>query len=613
LSRVEAVPIAAIIQVTLAGMALWGSQAGVVHLHWGAIAALVLLISGVLVAPRRPSLRFATAGMASTAVPLLMLLAAGAHASATYRAANGMVELGLAWSAVLPFWGADAGRLTQLFRRATSREIIAAILVLSLVAFSIQLALGHPFAFVIDENLYRLQAAQLLRNVRGWPIPEGLEPFFRVRQTFVRGGLLQGQYPPTWPTMLAASRVLKLEGLVPLALYVLSLSCVAGVARSLGAAWSTTLLAVVLTGASSSHFLETVSYFSHGASSALALSAALCAITASRRAEEGNVARWVAAGLLIGLLGATRPLTGVVAVLVVGWWMVTARSLTPRSTVALALGAAAPAIALLWYNRVTTGSFLRFGYDLAHDGLQTMGFGPRGEIWFDPSGMPVAHVDDFTAFVALRQLLATLGEATVRYWPGALIFIIAALILDRGDKIRFSRLLPFLLLPIAYAFYFYADARFYAEAFPFAMIGTAMVSERLARADRRLTQAVIWVTVAMSVAVSAGQLTRQVTIDRSKLPYFHAVEAQQAASGPLLVFVAQPRPAGQGAAERGLEALYWYNSERSGDVIVGRDVASLRSRVMQQFPGRTPIRLVTGQEESGGAWAPPRVERLSIP
>jgi hypothetical protein len=547
----------------------------------------------------------------SIGFPGVLLLGAGITSDSIYDVATCLALVSLAWAAVLPLLGTEWDSLGKALAGVGVRAVVAGIVVLSVVAFAGQRASGSPRVFAVDETLYQLQAAYLLDSLRGMPIDAETGPFFRIRQTFEHAGFLTGQYPPGWPAALAVLRAAGLGDLAPSLIYFLSLVCVAALARSLRFSWETALLAVALTGTCFIHYISVDSYFAHGFAGVLAMTAAICLLRAARRDGRASAVWWGLGALLVGGIVTVRPLTGAVAVLMLGWWMLTTRSFRPPAVLGALLGGIVPVLALIAYNHATTGEVFRFGYDLSQEGLQALGFGRRGEIWYDAAGMPVRRVIDFGPADGITHFLVSLGKGLLAFWPGGLLFVLAAVYIERREKLAFAKLLPFLVLPGAYALYFFSAIRYFVECLPFAMLGTAYLATRLQKTDQRMSRLVIWSTVMLGVASGVGQFVNRKPLQDSRSAYFDAVEAERAALGPLVVFVSQEREPGTGAVEHGLEALYSYNADRTGDIVVGRDVESIRSAVTARFPGHAVIRLVTGREDSTGKWAPPRVQVLS--
>jgi hypothetical protein len=392
--------------------------------------------------------------------------------------------------------------------------------------------------------------------------------------------------------------------------YVLSLIGVAALTRALRATWQTALLAVVLTGLCFAQLRYVNTYFAHGITAVFAMAGATVLLVAARRSGWTSIALWRVGGVSLATIFTIRPLSAVVAFACMGWWMIAARRLDVRSGSAVALGAAVPVVAQLAYNAFATGHPLHFGYDLAHGGLQRLGFGARGEIWLDRAGLPTERIVDFGPLDAVEKLLSSLGTAVPFFWPGGLVLLLAAFVLVRKERIRAVIVVPFLFMPAAYAFYYYSDPRLLVDCLPIVMVATAILTARLQTVEPHLTQLIVWLSVALGFASGLGQLASYRATLESHEAYFEAIESARQELGALIVFVDQERPPGVGATEHGLEALYWYNTRPERGVVVGRDVPALREIVMAMYPGRTAIRLVSGPENERAEWGPPSVERL---
>jgi hypothetical protein len=116
------------------------------------------------------------------------------------------------------------------------------------------------------------------------------------------------------------------------------------------------------------------SYMNHVTAAAMLAAAAYCAARAA-----GGGARWaVAAGFAAGYAFTTRPLATLAlgSALVLGPWLVReARPRLPRNMAGALAGAAAPLVALAWYNNHFFGAPHRFGYDIALGPSMGLGFG----------------------------------------------------------------------------------------------------------------------------------------------------------------------------------------------------------------------------------------------
>jgi hypothetical protein len=548
------------------------------------------------------------------AIALVIVAAAIGHAwggDPLFEGAKTATLLVLAGAAVLPFWGGESSRLAGLLQRVGPGTVALAVLAAVLVAHMGRSMMASPFSFVIDENLYLFQSATFFGDPRGIRVGDELGAFFRIRQTYTHDGWLNGQYPPGWPFFLAGLRLVRLEYFAGTLVFGLILLGIVALTRSVRGSWESALLAVALTTASFTAYVTATSHFAHGLGAAAALGSAVAAIGASRRDGVSSFLLWLLGGCLLGWVVATRPLTGVAGALGLASWMVQRRHLSMRAVLGVGLGAAPLVVATLAYNGLVTGGILTFGYDLAHEGLQSLGFGVRGQIWYDTAGQPAAQIVRFGAVDAVRNLLGSLG-AVVEYWPGALLLVVLAVTLERGGRVELSRLLPFAFLPAACAFYFMEAPRLYFEAVPFAMVGTAVLANRLAERDPRLTRLVIWVSVAFGFFGSIGSFTAYRAVAEPFEAHFEVVEEERARSGRLLLMVSQNRAPGD-VSEEWLEALYWYNSERSGDVVVGRDVPDVRAAAMRRFPGHRPFRVVTSPVDGPDGWAAPSLEPLARP
>lgn len=602
-----------IAQTTAAAALMAGLPADLVRVTWALPATAVLLPSGLWLAENRPPLRLGLAAAAISALPVVMIMVGAALtpgtglSGAAYAGAYAAALVSLAVAAALPWWGATSAWADRMLGDPGARSVAAAIAVFGLLTLIGRSLGGHPFVFSIDETLYHFQAGHLLHSPRGMPLDATLEPFFRIRQSYVHDGFLNGQYTPGWPALLAVLGAVGLTGLAPTLVYTGTLFGIALLARALKIDWETTLVGVILTGTTFLYFDSASSYFAHGATTLFALGAAISAVLATRNEDSFRLLPWCAAGLFVGLACIARPLTGAVCALLLAWWCVRHGRFRIRALGAAAVGGIGTGLALLAYNQTTSGSPGTFGYRLSHGGLQSLGFGARGEVWFDSSGVPRQRVIDFQPLDGLAKFLLDTGQGVLEFWPGALILLVGAAAITARERVPWSLVLAFLLLPVVHGAYYFSDTRLFVESLPFAMLATAVAANRVRSLKIGLGRPVILAAIFTGTAATAGEVGAWAQMESSRHAYFEVIEAAREEHGPLLVFVAQEREDGVGATEHALEALFWYNTGRD-DVVVGRDVEALRPAMLAAYPDHVPIRLIAGQENAAGHWAPPIVE-----
>ena len=457
-------------------------------------------------------------------------------------------------------------------------------------------ATGGIRPYIVDEVLYLLQAQHAWHP----PFMQSLDPqlarFFSLQQAYVRGGYLNGQYPPGWPIVLAwfpgaGGHWLLLVGLhagLVAATYTLGRLLVSRGAALLGAAL------VALNGM---ELFYSMSFFSEVFTATLLTAAAallICGFRTARR--EAQLGCWAAAGFLIAWAGATRPLTGLALgaaiVLFVLLLERPSRQGVVQAGAVIAAGAAFPLIYLFWYNLSTTGSPLRFGYTLAERGFQALGFGTRGFVRYGSDGLPFLDVSRFGAHEAAVHAARGLRRMLAVFWPASLVLPLVFLALHLGARIRWRLVAPFALLPVAYFFYFFAGVRFVFELLPFAMVATAWLAVRVW--DRRplAALAVAALLLASTAAAIPPWLAPRGNLAHMYAPALRAIARQRAEHGRVLVFV---RDASPDPTKPFFTAMYAHNLDGAfhGPVVVARDLGDADSVLVARYPGYVPFRLTS--------------------
>ncbi|HEX7121468.1 MAG TPA: hypothetical protein VF178_03790, partial [Gemmatimonadaceae bacterium] len=438
--------------------------------------------------------------------------------------------------------------------------------------------LGRPL--VIDEAHYVLQSRLLAEPGFTRSLDPQLAPFFLMRQAYLRDGHLNGQYPPGWPVLLALFDRAHLMWAAGIALATLSGVFTYLLGRDLGQdghdPWTGLIAALLLV--TNYQFLGvTPTYFPHAATLACCTGAAWSWLRATRSPPGGGRAlAWhVAAGFALGVAMAVRPYTGAVAAVALTIWFWPPpwhlrRLIVPA--LGLLLGMAPAITGLLFYNAVTNGHPLVFGYAAAQGALHDLGFGLRGLIVYDPQGHALHRALLFTPWDGAVATVLLARRAIVRFSPFGLVVPLLVLGRSLGAAIRWRLVIAVLTLPLAYAFWYYAHLRFWVELLPF----VALVAARLLGVLRRRTPAIAVPAVTLLVA---GGLLQSLIVLRHEYQEnrrefgasFAAIDAA-ARAHPLLVFVSDPR-----SEPALLEALQCYNAGPfPGRVVVARDLGPAR-------------------------------------
>ena len=602
-----------VVVLAAAGLGLLTS-AGAMPLRYGLVGT-GLLLTAVFIRTRATfSPRFAVALITSLLGAGLLEATGSGSLQIPYVLARLLLWVGLIASVALAFWNREFETIQSRSNHWSFAAVAALILLASSAVTIIRLYLGSPFTFTPDENIYTFQSTYIFDDFRGVEIQAWLEPFFRIRQTFVRDGFLSGQYTPGWPALLALLRMAGIAEIAGYLVYAAILVALTVWVRMLRGSWEVAALAVALAASSFDFFYFNTSFFSHGFGAFLGLVAATAALAASRRTGLKGATCWAIAGAAISLMATVRPLNGTIALLLLVAWIIYSKQLTFESVFGSAIGLLAFGVPLLIYNHFSTGDIFRFGYDLAQEGLQRPGFGTRGSVGFTESGTSLPHGWDFTPWDGILNLFEIVGGSLLSFWPGGLIFVLLAAGIDR-KQIHWSAAAPWLIgclsLPVAYALYAFGDPRMVVEALPFAAVGTALWAAQSLKHDPRITRTLVWTTVLLGASFSMGEIFQLHSNVETKRPYIEMIERAREERGPLLVFVQEAES--HSAVEHGLEALFWFNARPEKEVIVGRHVDRLRPYIIGHYPHHQPLLFFAGPERPGGEWGPSRIEFLAPP
>jgi hypothetical protein len=241
---------------------------------------------------------------------------------------------------------------------------------------------------------------------------------------------------------------------------------------------------------------------------------------------------------------------------------------------------------MMYYNTVTNGAALRFGYDISNANLHGLGFGERGTVLRDAAGEPAPQVISFTPAMSFKMTLAILYELACTVLPAFLVIPVLVLGWRARYAYRWLVFAVFLLLPAAYFFYWSARTRFYAELLPFLCLALAGIVLHLWKRSRVLATALLVSLLAGQVLHSAVSLElnwrNRKDLDET---FVRVVEAQRQ-HGKVLIFV-QPENINQ----RSLAILSSFNVDGfPGNVVVARDLDALNVRLQREFPDHVPLR-----------------------
>ena len=587
------------------------TSAGTLPLRYALFGIALLLVTALARGRSTLAPRFLAGLALAIGVAGLLQVVGKEQLRDLYALAKICLLIGLILTTTLAVWNRESEKIENFSSGWGLGAVATLILIAGATMAFLRLHLGSPLTFTPDENIYAFQATYALSDFRGVEIEEWLEPFFRIRQTFVRDGFLSGQYTPGWPALLGLLRIVGLADIAGYVMYSAALIALASWVRMLRGSWEIVALAVALTASSYDFFFFNTSFFSHGLSTLLGLLAAMATLTATRLQGLKSGAFWMLAGAAISLLACVRPLNGVVGLLLFFGWMIYSKKIALPSIFGSSLGLLLCGIPLLIYNHISTGHALRFGYELAQNGLQRPGFGERGSVGFTDAGTSFSKGWDFTPFDGILNFCEIVGGSLLSFWPGGLFFLLLAAAIDRKQldwRTSAPWVIGCLAMPVAYAFYAFGDPRMVIEILPFAIAGSAIWAGHSLRHDPRMTRTLIWATVLLGACVSTGQLIQLEHNLETRRPYIEMVEEVRKENGPLLVFVEEAASFSQ--VEHGLESLFWFNARPEKGIVVGRHVSQLRPYIIEHYPHHQPILFKAGLENPGGRWAPAHIELI---
>jgi len=350
----------------------------------------------------------------------------------------------------------------------------------------------HGGPRIIDATSYFLEARALAAGHLAFPVGDPTAAF-RGRFTLLGPGGLAVIFPPGYPLWLAAGfrlgSPLAMGPVLAALLVVVTYLATKELFQREDAARTAALLSALC----ATLRYHTADTMSHG------LSALLLVLTLALAARPALV-RVALAGLVAGWLVATRPMTGMVAVLL-GTALVVARS-RPHERVLFALtllGWLTPGLLLLGlHQKAATGSFLRSTqlayYALADGppGCFRWGFGAGVGCRFEHGDFVKRHLrDGFGLLAALRTTLErTLWHSfdVANLAPAALLVPWVAWRERARAGVRWVAVAILGVMAVYVPFYYPGSypgggARFFADALPLehALLGLALVVLRLER------------------------------------------------------------------------------------------------------------------------------------
>jgi hypothetical protein len=266
------------------------------------------------------------------------------------------------------------------------------------------------------------------------------------------------------------------------------------------------------------------------------------------------------------------------------------------------IGAVPALLGTGYYNMVTTGSPTEFGYAVSMHGLHDIGFGRRGFVTYAETGLARELVHQFTLWTSVVNQGGALWTLLLTFVPAALLIpiITAARRFNAGFKL--STAAAFLLLPIAYGFWFYAASWYYVDALPFVFLAVALMLERM-RSVRPIVARNFGIYLLITVPTFAVAETYRVRQVYEPCREAYDDVEKMRASGRLLIFADDQVT--NGLSEMTLECLFVYNTRGlNGDVVVARDLGSMNGELIGRYPGYRPVRVKWDANERRNVFTP---------
>ena len=506
-----------------------------------------------------------------------------------------LLGFGLMVCAVMAVGGVGTGARVQ--PHLPTRFITGWTLVVGVLLTGFHVLLDRRLG--IDESLYLLQSHLFEAARVAWPLPDELIPFFIETQMIEAAGGLLSQYPPGWPLLLFLFDGVGLQWWAGIIVSLASLIMTYKLATRL-ASPAVGSLAVVLLGTNPLFLTLGGSYMSHSATMFFLVLAAWWLVPSAQDGTRFG-GREVLAGLALGSAVMIRPFSGVIVGGSIIIWVVLQAGFTREMLwrgLAVVGGGIVPVLFLLSYNYITNGAPLVFGYDVAHDGLSALGFGPRGFITYTADGAREIAIQDYSLLRALEELPRRMWEVITFVVPAGILLPLLALTRPWPSS---GRVLLLLSLPLGYVFYFFSGPRFYLDVLPLWLIVLSVAISRSTFRPAAVRRA-LGVAVLMN-AIAGGTALLGVWKERNN-PVYPAQTILRMAEerGPLLVFI-------RGAAGYTiLGTLWWLNIPGcDSPAIVVRDRGTLNHIARRAFPNRHPVLL-----DWRGLSVPPELIPLTV-
>ncbi|MBK7584812.1 MAG: hypothetical protein IPI67_32065 [Myxococcales bacterium] len=406
----------------------------------------------------------------------------------------GLPREAVTWAILVLGLGALAAaalRSEPIARFTRSRPRLT-LLLLSIAAALLSVGYLHHYLRggprIVDATSYYLEARALAQGYFAFPIPDPSGSFRgRFLLTPPEASTLVVLFPPGYPALLALGFLLGSPLAVGPVLAAVLTFITFALARELFHRDDVALLAATLSVLCAALRYHTADTMSH------AWAAILLAVSLLGALRGGRATLW--AGLALGWLVATRPVTGLVCAVFVALLCARRRR---SDLVLVALGAVPGLVLFGLHQHAATGSFwgssqLRY-YALADGppGCFRYGFGAGVGCMFEHGSFVREHLPSGFGFAAAlgttgRRLWHHLGDL-LNAWPLFALVLYAAIAGRRQHAVRLITLVTLALIAAYAPFYFDGNypgggARFYAEALPLehGLVAWGLLQLRVAR------------------------------------------------------------------------------------------------------------------------------------
>ena len=238
---------------------------------------------------------------------------------------------------------------------------------------ALQVLSGRPLH--IDEIAQVMQARILAEG--SVSRPADLYPeFFSALQVVDTNGSVFSQFPPGGPLMLVPGVLVGVSWLAGPVFGAIAVVAFWQLVRRTEESAAVALGAAALFALAPFMVFMAGSHMNHVPTLAW-LCLALVGLWKVTNADSARASTALLTGLCLGMIASIRPLDGAAFALPAGVWLLarTVRGRSPmRNLVAAAVGVAIPMVAVLAYNRATTGDALLFGYELLWGASHGLGF-----------------------------------------------------------------------------------------------------------------------------------------------------------------------------------------------------------------------------------------------